>query len=719
MTWIPQTVSIVSPDGANSDNVISGGNWSVDTYTGTAEENDYAYLGVNLQVDESGTLFFDFSQDGTNWSSYPVAGFAIASGINEVHTAWKGGRYFRARFVGTGGRSNEVHTAWKGGRYFRARFVGTGGRSFFRLKTFYSNHPLPLSAALNQSIGEDQDATVVRAVNTGQIPDGTYINNPSDGAGFRTTDNVLAGATYDSGVLDLTNYTQVGTSIIADKDGTLDFIFGSASNMTGLTPGANGVERVITIPYTASSGYQYFSAPAFTPYVRYRYTNDEGTDTTQMFFDTRFLTKSVSGQLLRMDGFINPSMVANLGKNVIVGQNKAGRFNNIPVDSQNNLKVNLKGPNTSFGQVATAEETTIISQQFPYNINARVVTTTTANGGTVTQADSQAVLSTSAAANGSAKMVTNSIMKYQPGTGSVVRFTAAFTTGVANNTQTVGYGDDNDGFFIGYNGASFGIMRRQDGSDTWTALTASNIDHLDGAADANNPSAITLDPTKGNVYQIKLQWLGYGAITFSVEDENTGEFEPFHVIKYANNFVVPSIYAPALPILWETTNTTNATDIVIKSASAMAALEGRRVFNGPTFLEQETGVTAVHVFSIRNDATNVLGGTNTNRHSIFIKGFSVVNDGTSTTTYSLEINSVITTPTWAKVSTNESIVSKDTAGTLGTAGDLVASFSVAKNTGVTENLFSERIELRPGDTLSVRASNTNSTDCSVSWVEDI
>jgi hypothetical protein len=121
MTYIPQeNLSITSDIGINSDTGTTGGNWSVNTYTGAGELNDYAYVGVNLQVDEAGTLFFDFSQDGTNWSSYPVAGFDVASGINEVHTAWKGGRYMRPRFI------------------------GSGGRSFFRLKTYYSNLPLPL-----------------------------------------------------------------------------------------------------------------------------------------------------------------------------------------------------------------------------------------------------------------------------------------------------------------------------------------------------------------------------------------------------------------------------------------------------------------------------------------------------------------------------------------------------------------------------------------------
>jgi hypothetical protein len=538
----------------------------------------------------------------------------------------------------------------------------------------------------------------------------TYIpTKQSQELGFVTTSLLTNGSSYvTSPLLDVSGYTQVQTEVNASHDGTMLFEF--CSDLAG-----TDVVRSLTVPYTAANGYQLFAAPAFTDYIRYTFTNDSGSDQTDFYFTTKLLSTGLTPQTLRVDAFLAPAMMANVARSVIVGKNKKGNYNNVEIDSSADLRINIAKPRTSFGQISTAEESTIISQQFPYSINPRVVNTTTANGGTVTWADSQAVLATSAAANGSAKMLTKAIMKYQPGTGSVVRFTAAFTTGVANNTQIVGYGDDNDGFFVGYNGTSFGIMRRQDGTDNWTPLTSANLDILDGTGN----SAINLDPTKGNVYQMQFQWLGYGAIVFSVEDPETGEFEAFHVIKYANAFTVPSIYAPALPILWETTNTTNATDIVIKSASAMAALEGRRVINGPTFLHEETGVTATHVFSIRNDATNVLGGTNTNRHSIFIKGVSVVNDGTSTTTYSLEINSALTTPSWTKVNNSESIVSFDTAATLGAAGDVIGSISVAKNTGEVRNLFSELIELRPGDTLTIRASNTNATDASVSWVEDI
>ena len=54
-----------------------------------------------------------------------------------------------------------------------------------------------------------------------------------------------------------------------------------------------------------------------------------------------------------------------------------------------------KPATTSFGEALTAQLTPIVHLEFPYNINSRIVTTKTNNGGTVTQADQKAQLSTS------------------------------------------------------------------------------------------------------------------------------------------------------------------------------------------------------------------------------------------------------------------------------------------------------------------------------------
>jgi len=106
------------------------------TYTGTGEQNDLPQAGVMLKTDNDGTLYFDFSNDGTNWdSTFPVSGFRVASGVSEFHTAVKLGRYFRVRLIND-----------------------TGAQTYLRLTTYYGNDFVPSNAPLNQTLGRDSDA---------------------------------------------------------------------------------------------------------------------------------------------------------------------------------------------------------------------------------------------------------------------------------------------------------------------------------------------------------------------------------------------------------------------------------------------------------------------------------------------------------------------------------------------------------------------------------
>lgn len=69
--------------------------------------------------------------------------------------------------------------------------------------------------------------------------------------------------------------------------------------------------RSLTVAYSAASGFQLYSAPAFTPYVRYKFTNDSGTNQSGPFyFETKLLDTPLSGQVLRLDAFISNAMVA-------------------------------------------------------------------------------------------------------------------------------------------------------------------------------------------------------------------------------------------------------------------------------------------------------------------------------------------------------------------------------------------------------------------------
>lgn len=108
------------------------------TFTGAAELNPIADVMLSCFSDTDGTLFFDFSVDGTNWRTFPTSGYEVKASIHEFHTAVKGPRYFRTRFVNS-----------------------ATPQTTFQLFTYYGVFRQP-TAPLNQPISLDSDAVVVR-----------------------------------------------------------------------------------------------------------------------------------------------------------------------------------------------------------------------------------------------------------------------------------------------------------------------------------------------------------------------------------------------------------------------------------------------------------------------------------------------------------------------------------------------------------------------------
>lgn len=109
------------------------------SYTGTFEQNRFPDVMVSCITDNTGTLYFDFSVDGTNVNTFPTNGFVIASGTHEFHIARKGARYFRARLVND-----------------------SGVQTYLRLYTYFGVFGQAM-APLNQSTSTDADAILVRS----------------------------------------------------------------------------------------------------------------------------------------------------------------------------------------------------------------------------------------------------------------------------------------------------------------------------------------------------------------------------------------------------------------------------------------------------------------------------------------------------------------------------------------------------------------------------
>lgn len=853
MSYTPQyKPAETSADGVNSSTLTTGPLWSGNVWTGAGEQNDYNYVGINLQSQSGGTLTFEFSQNGTDWSKYPVTEFTVAAGINEVHGAWKGTRYVRPRFTADG--------------------IGT----YFRIRTMYSYDPIVLSAPLNQSINTDSDANIVRAVSIGEVPDGSYTNQKIDGVGFQTTDNLASGATFSSDVVDAQGYTQVQTNIVCDNDGTLGFKFCSTANCTGTTTGQNGVERYLSVPYSSSGGFQLFSAPAFTPYVQYTFTNNGTGTTTQLFYETKLLTKGLSGQLLGMDAFISPSMisnlgrnvqvgkdpngvftntkvdgnafestqilttagvgltytspitstegysqietivqsdvsgilvgtwysdeagtkvirtftrpyannevgqiiyfsapafgpyvkyeytsnsdqsefliqfnlrtksisgqvlgmndfipggvVANLGRNVIVGQNDAGLFNNVKTDTKNNLEVSIESPSTAFGEIQVAEMTPVIQVTYPYNINTQLVDISVVNGATISQVDNMVSLATDSQSSSTATLETVNVAKYRAGQGIVARFTGLFTSGATttDSIQTIGIGYETDGYFFGYSGSTFGIHHKINSGTTFIEQSTWNVDTMDGSSGTGNPSSTNLDPTKGNVFQIQYQWLGFGAINFFVESDVTGKYVPVHQIKYANSELVPSSYNPTFPIRAEVDNGTSTDVLTMRSASMAAFVEGKNVITGPlqSANGSNTGGNDGELLALRSVSVFPSGSTTTNRVVAYLRDLSISNDGGNNTIVRVQVIEdpiYSVSPTYTYTDPNNSIIEVGVGGTYTTgSGKIIATFGVTAVSNVFTELTSRGIAIRPGKTIGfiTQGDNSTSTELDISWVED-
>ena len=96
--------------------------------------------------------------------------------------------------------------------------------------------------------------------------------------------------------------------------------------------------------------------------------------------------------------------------------------------------------------------------------------------------------------------------------------------------------------------ASFAItLEGVTSTDTFIPQSTWNGDKLNGSG----ASGVTLNPTKGNVFQIGIQYLGFGVVTFQVEvcpsNSNDAQFVTVHTIKFPNTQTTTNVSQPSFP----------------------------------------------------------------------------------------------------------------------------------------------------------------------------
>lgn len=220
------------------------------------------------------------------------------------------------------------------------------------------------------------------------------------------------------------------------------------------------------------------------------------------------------------------------------------------------------------GVAVTGQRNNEIELSFFSSFNTDLITNTTGSGGSATITNGHARYRTGTNATGAAKGVSVYSCKYRPAHEQYAYFTAAFTVGAASSYQRIGIYDTNNGFFIGFEGTSFGVTLRSNAVDTFIARASWNGDPLDGSAGSKFtrggvPEAINL--TYSNLFRIRFAWLGSANILFEVFSPDGG-WILFHDIRVPNSQLDPSIRNPNLPMTVDVAKTSGASDLSIYTA---------------------------------------------------------------------------------------------------------------------------------------------------------
>jgi hypothetical protein len=512
---------------------------------------------------------------------------------------------------------------------------------------------------------------------------------------------------------------------------------------------------------------------------------------------------------------------------IIEGRLDSGIVKQINASQDGHLETEIHGPLSAFGEMIVTNQTPVFQHDFAYNyINPELGIANSYGSASVTASNQMLNCTTGASASSLASWRPRRIMRYRPGQGALMRFTAIYDTATTGNTQLVGFSSGESGLFFGSVDTSRGVFRTYggvreiqtltigtkssnsqnatvtlggvaytvpvtNGANTaataaeiaafdysgsapgWTAsqlgstvrfvcLVAGNqtgtfsvsfptsgagsfvetvagvassfdaipqaswnVDICDGRGGLTNPSNINLDWTKGNVFYIRWQYLGFGVIEFGIEEAATGELVPVHRIQYPNANTTVSLTQPGGFFTASCRNTTNNTALTVKVGSCAGFIEGiiKRlgVQRSKTTTLASVGTSFTPILSLRGGHVYQ---NRINMGEVHILGISVSNNSTNRSVeYQILEQAVLNNSTnWASESVNTSIVDSDTGATSYTNGTPKFGGVVGPNGSISE-MFGDghALTLEGNNWITIVAkalAGTADVSVGIHWVED-
>lgn len=193
---------------------------------------------------------------------------------------------------------------------------------------------------------------------------------------------------------------------------------------------------------------------------------------------------------------------------------------------------------------------------------------------------------------------------YQPGKGQVIEMTGVLelASGVKTGCERlIGPHDDDNGLFFTSNAGTIQVVVRT--NDTGSPVdgpiprSSWNLDTMDGDGDAANPSGITLDATKGQIFVFDFEWFSLGRVRFGVKID--GIIHYVHKHNVGNTSIIPWASTPNLPLRYQIITTADSGVCSMRCICTAVISEGGFEERGPIRYRSTEG--AILVTDVENE----------------------------------------------------------------------------------------------------------------------
>jgi hypothetical protein len=236
--------------------------------------------------------------------------------------------------------------------------------------------------------------------------------------------------------------------------------------------------------------------------------------------------------------------------------------------------------------------------------------------------------------------------------------------------------------------------------------------------DSWDNQTIAFDPTKLNVFQVDMRWLGAGRVRFFMEDPLTGKMVLIHTQRWTSQYVVPHITNPALRVIYRsgTTNPaiTPSQNVIVTGASVFSGIQGTTTQTGSSQSAYNINSTnrakdlAHHLISLQNPYVRNNG---VNKASLKIQTLTVAAQGQDPSviyivreaTNPSDVISYIAIPNTTIAMFAQYSISEVTIDLATQRISNVQTLGI--NSSATFNLLDYNLTLAPGETISVFVSS--------------